>query len=87
MLDNYENSNMPVTILSGIFPDKEMTRERRSSEYDISKDTRGVKRHVAPFSQPDELSTLLHGCGCAAEVCVISPAGTNFAISRRTRRG
>lgn len=61
-----------------------MTRESVDHLNDISKDTH-VKHHGAtdvPFSQLDELSTLLRGC--AAEVCVISPAGTNFAISRGT---
>lgn len=52
-----------------------------------------VKRHVGRNTQSclssllDELSTLLHGCGCAPEVCVISPVGANFAISRGTKRG
>lgn len=50
---------MPVTILSGVFPNKEMTPASGDHPNDISQDTH--TSHVAPFFlQPDELSTLLH---------------------------
>lgn len=78
---------IPITAAGNYMPKKE---ERVARWRDRLDDTFGPLRQTSTFRNrfpsfvvpDDELSTLLHGRGCAPEVYVILPAAAaNFAIS------